>query len=240
MLVDAGPADTGFDSGERVVVPFLRQRRVSNLDLLILTHPHSDHYGGMRTLMEQVPVRLFAGNGQIEDSASFGSLLDKVKEQAIPVVTLEEGDRLLLDEKTSVTVLSPPEVRFWGTADDLNNNSLVLLFDLGGFSVLITGDAEGEAIGRLTAKDASFAATVLQVPHHGSRGAISGSFLQRLDAGFAVIPVGRNPFGHPHPEVLSLLADHVPFVYRTDLHGAITFFNSGGHWSVRVQANSDR
>ncbi len=235
VLVDAGPADTGFDSGERIVLPFLRQRRVRSLDLLILTHPHSDHYGGMRALAEQVPVRLFASSGQSEESAAFGRLLATLESRNVQAVELQAGDRLLLDRRTTVTVLSPPEEKFWGTSDDVNNNSLVLLFDLDGFGILITGDAEKEALGRLAGAGELPAAAVLQVPHHGSRSAMPEDFLKALDARVAVIPVGKNPFGHPHPETLSLLQAHVPAVFRTDLHGAVTFYNSGGSWRVRTQ-----
>lgn len=236
VLVDAGGNREGsFDPGERVVLPYLRARRVRTLDLLILTHPHRDHYGGMKAVVENLRVRLFVGNGEMDDSPAFEELAAALARAGVPVLALGAGERIVLDRQTAVDVLSPPLHKFRGTVDDANNNSLVLRLVHRGSSLLITGDAEKEAQAWLLLENpAALQSDVLQVPHHGSRSALSEEFLQAVGARAAVISVGKNTFGHPHAEVLELLANHGVTLFRTDLHGAITFKAVGEGWHART------
>ncbi len=231
VLVDAGGSRGGsFDPGERVVLPFLLQRQVKKLDLLMLTHPHEDHYGGMSAVVNRLPVGRFVSSGEREDSPSFTGLLASLKEHSIPLVDLSAGDRIILDSVTSISILSPPQIKLAGTIDDVNNNSLVMLLEYGSFSLLVTGDAEREALELLVAANVLPAVTVLQVPHHGSRHALFPALLEALKPQAAVIPCGRNPFGHPHAETLDLLFCYVPYVYRTDTDGGVTFYSNGSDW----------
>ncbi|MBT9171669.1 MAG: ComE operon protein 3 [Syntrophomonadaceae bacterium] len=237
VLVDAGGRPGGaFDPGERIVLPYLRSRRAADLDLLILTHPSEDHHGGMPAVLSRITVRRFAGNGESDNTPSFLTLKEQLSRAAVPETVLSGGERLYFGSDVVIEVLSPPAERFRHTADDSNNNALVLRLRYRDFSLLLTADAETEALARLVREQPeSLAATVLQVPHHGSRRAMSAAFLEAVGASAAVISVGRNLYGHPHPEALSLLQQAGATVFRTDLQGAVTIRSDGSGWTIMPQ-----
>jgi competence protein ComEC len=237
ILLDAGGRRGGtFDPGERIVLPYLRSRRVTSLDLLVLTHPSEDHHGGMPAVLSGIAVRRFAGNGERDDTASFLAVKEKLAAAAIPTMVLAGGDRLLLGEELVLEVLSPPPEKFSYTVDDVNNNALIKRLKFNDFSVLFTSDGEHEALERLVRlQPESLSAVVLQVPHHGSRRAMSEQFLAAVGAQAAVISVGRNTYGHPHEEALMLLAQEKMTIFRTDLHGAVTIRSDGFRWSIESQ-----
>jgi competence protein ComEC len=242
VLVDAGGRPGGsFDPGARIVLPYLRSRRAADLDLLILTHPSEDHHGGMPAVLSSITVRSFAGNGETDTSPSFLTLKEQLSLAAVPQMVLSGGERLHFGGDMTMEVLSPPAERFRHTADDANNNALVLRLCYREFSLLLTADAEAEALARLVREQPeSLAATVLQVPHHGSRKAMSAAFLEAVGASAAVISVGRNLYGHPHPETLSLLQQAGAEIFRTDLHGAVTIRSDGSGWTITPQLRASK
>jgi len=237
ILVDAGGRPgSSFDPGERVVLPYLRSRRVASLDLLILTHPSEDHHGGMPAVLTGMGVRRFASNGDTTDTASFQAIRERLALAAIPEMLLSGGDRLRLGAEVVLEVLSPPPQKFRHTVDDVNNNALVLRLTFREFSLLLTSDAEREALDRLVREQPdSLSATVLQVPHHGSRRAMSDGFVEAVGARAAVISVGSNTYGHPHAEALLLLAQNEAAIFRTDRYGAVTIRSDGYGWQLRPQ-----
>ena len=226
LLVDAGSEK----SGENVILPYFRRKNIRRLSLLVLTHPHDDHYGGMQEIMAKLPVEAFASSGMDEDSDAFYRLKSLIDESGIPNYKLAAGYSISIDG-VQISVLSPPAEYFAFTADDANNNSLVMRVAYGDFRCLLTGDAAAAAIDRLAKEYKEDIETdVLQVPHHGSRGSADDLFLQLSSPHTAVVSVGSNPFGHPHAETLYLLAKHNIRVYRTDLHGAVTITTDGSFW----------
>lgn len=231
ILIDAGGGMRN-DPGKHFVLPYLRNRRIGALDLLVLTHPHADHYGGLNSVAGHIPAGMFLSSGDKEDSDAFRSLLALLHEKKIPLRQVVEGSRVILDRDIYMDVLSPPQKRFRYTGEDENNNSLVLRITYGSFSLLITGDAEREAIARLVKEKKDIRSTVLQVPHHGSRRAPDDTFFAALGAEAAVISVGRNRFGHPHPDTLEMLQRNRVAVYRTDIHGAVTVTSNGSVWQI--------
>jgi competence protein ComEC len=234
LLIDAG-GRAGFDTGSRIILPYLRASGARQLDLMILTHPHFDHYGGMASLAQRLPVRAFICNGESDESETFSLLRETLIHSGTATYAVEAGYSFTLDG-IAFAVLSPPAQRFSATGDDVNNNSLVLQMRYGDFTLMITGDAESEAISRLLREGHQIDAFVLQVPHHGSRGALSPDFLAAAGTRIAVIPVGPNTFGHPHPDTLTLLAGQNIAIYRTDLHGAVTISSCGKTWHVETVA----
>lgn len=240
LLMDAGGRKGGdFDTGERILLPFLYDRRVKKLDLVILSHPHEDHYGGLPFLLDRFPVALFACNGAEDTSATYLKLKEMLAAREIPVIKLKEGDTIYLGDETVIRVLSPPDPPFAGIEDETNNNSLVLHLAFRDFALLLTGDAEERATGRLAAEyGGTLNSNLLQVPHHGSRNAMAAPFLAAVQAEAAVISAGRNVFGHPHPETLEQLSGHNVQVYRTDINGAVTFLTDGKNWETRTMLSS--
>jgi|LSQX01.3.fsa_nt_gb competence protein ComEC len=232
VLIDAG-SNTIKNVGENVLLPYLRRRRAQKAEFIILTHPHADHYSGMHAIATALPVGAFISNGQHEGTETYAQLLGLLAERNIPVHTVTAGWKLSLDG-VQIRFLSPPAAYLHGTGDDLNNNSLVLLVSYGNFSCLVTGDAEAAAMAGVEQEwDGGRTVQVLQVPHHGSRAVLSAAFLDRIGAEAAVISVGKNSFGHPHPETLELLSAKGLQIYRTDLHGAVTVASDGRSWSCR-------
>ncbi|MBS3947732.1 MAG: DNA internalization-related competence protein ComEC/Rec2 [Dethiobacter sp.] len=238
ILVDAGGGRPGsnFDPGERIVLPYLRSRRVASLDLLVLTHPSEDHHGGMPAVLSGIAVRRFASNGETDDNETFLAVRELLAAAAVPELVLSGGDRLLFGENVVLEVLSPPLEKIRHTVDDVNNNALVLRLSFRDFSLLLTSDAEREALDRLLHQQPGrLSADVLQVPHHGSRRAMSAALLEAVGAETAVISVGRNTYGHPHAEALLLLQQKESAIFRTDLHGAVTIRSDGSGWTVEPQ-----
>ncbi|MCR3921608.1 MAG: DNA internalization-related competence protein ComEC/Rec2 [Firmicutes bacterium] len=232
LLVDAGGG--AFDVGEHVILPYLRANHVRKLDMLILTHPHEDHFGGMNTIVSQMPIDAFIDNGEQEQSASFTELRMQLTAKNIPHTVVAADYQLTLDG-IQINILSPPASHFINSGDDVNNNSLVLRLSYGNFSALLMGDAETFAVTQLLqTKRGKLTATVLQVPHHGSRNALSVAFLEEVSPQVAVISVGNNVFGHPHVETLTLLCDQDIEIFRTDLHGAVTITTDGECWQSQA------
>ncbi|NLM51605.1 MAG: DNA internalization-related competence protein ComEC/Rec2, partial [Firmicutes bacterium] len=223
ILVDAGTAQ----AGEAVVVPYLRTQAVKKIDLLLLTHPHDDHYGGMVPVVENFRVAAIAGSGLREETASYAAWEKLCKERHIPYYTVKQGNVLTLGE-LKIHILWPPVDYLKNTGDDLNNNSLVLHINFKDFSCLVTGDLEEAGLKNLlVTQRGKLKADVVQIPHHGSRNAYLAQFLQAAAPKLAVIPVGPNPYGHPHADVLAQIAQSGCGLYRTDQHGAVTITSDG-------------
>ncbi|NLM52648.1 MAG: DNA internalization-related competence protein ComEC/Rec2, partial [Firmicutes bacterium] len=223
ILIDAGTAQ----AGESVLVPFLRTQRLKSIDLMILTHPHDDHYGGMVPVLENFQVAAFAGNGLAEKTESYATLERLCQEQQIPCFIVKQGSVLTLGE-VKIKVLWPPAGHIKNTGDDLNNNSLVMQVFYRDFSCLVTGDLEEAGLKSLLAtQSGKLKADLVQIPHHGSRNTYLPQFLEAVAPQIAVIPVGPNLYGHPHTEVLTQIAQTGCSLYRTDRHGAVTVTGDG-------------
>ena len=237
MLVDAGgwpgELEAGEGASDRVVVPYLRHLGVNRLDVLVITHPHEDHAGGVRGVIERIPVGMVvvspAGRGAEGPQVAppYTRLLEWLGEGGRTVVAASAGDRLNLDPDVQIQVLAPPVPLLNNTRSDLNNASLVLRLDYGNTSVLLTGDIEAEAQAWLLATGVPLEVDMLKVPHHGSRFS-EQNFFTTASPRVAMICVGaRNNFGHPDRQVLDLLEEQGALVYRTDLNGAVIVSSNG-------------
>ena len=225
ILIDAGEVDEGD-----LVVSDLRKLDVDHIDLLVATHPHSDHIGGMQKVLAAFPVGKVLDSGMPHTSPLYEHFLETVDNDTIPYLAAEQGQTIDLDPSLSILVLSPPKEHL-GT--DLNTNSIVLKISYGTISFLFTGDAGDIAEQALLKTGYSPEAQVLKVAHHGSSDATSGAFLTRVHPEVAVISVGQdNPFGHPHRETLDALQAAVPAIYRTDRDGTILIRSDGASYSV--------
>ena len=130
-------------------------------------------------------------------------------------------------------IISPARELFSHTDDDVNNNSLVIKLVYNDFSLLLMGDAEEVAVAQiLQLPSPQLQANVLQVPHHGSRDAMSAALLEAVRPQAAVISVGKNIFGHPHAETLDILKEQQVDIFRTDCHGAVTIESDGKGWQI--------
>src|SRR5215467_248625 len=228
LLVDGGPGgNQRLDVGESVLAPFLWNRPTQRLDVVALTHPDSDHSGGLRAVLTRFGVREFWENGRWITGTE--ETLRAVERSGACRRTLVAGQRLWLGSAL-LTVLNPDGSR---PLDDpppegQNEESLVLRLDWRGFSLLLTGDLGGPGEERLLADHAPVRALALKVGHHGSRYSSTGAFLDAVEPAVAIISVGaRNSFGHPTPEVLGRLEAAGARIYRTDRDGAVILETDG-------------
>ncbi|MDR1797665.1 MAG: ComEC/Rec2 family competence protein [Clostridiales Family XIII bacterium] len=213
-LMDGGGRD-GYDTGQKTLAPYLYANGVTHLDGTFVSHLHTDHFQGLVDLaqiMDIGPVYVY--------EASAGEC-----KEALPgatIVPLAAGDKVLLGKSgAEAEVLYPPK-GMPKDPEDENKNSLIIRFEDGGASVLMTGDVGFEGEGALLGSGADARTDVLKVGHHGSKYSTSDAFLEATAPACAVIQVGKNnTYGHPTPETLAKLSGHGIMTYRNDLDGAV-------------------
>jgi competence protein ComEC len=236
VLIDGGGRQEGSVSdpdrddmtGRSIVVPFLRKKGINELDLVVLTHPHEDHVGGLPYVLDKLKVDMVLESGQTHTSRSYYRFLKLIEQKHIPYMLARAGQVIDLGAGVKGYVLNPSDPFISGTISDLNNNSVVIRLVYGRTSFLLMGDAAFEAEDRMLSSGLSLKSDVLKVGHHGSRTSTSDSFLDAVRPRYAVISVGaRNKFGHPSQETLERLSSYGIKVFRTDLSGAVIFKSDG-------------
>jgi len=229
IVVDAGPAGDRSDAGRRVVAPFLDRHGVRDLALIVVSHAHADHLGGVPAVLARFHAGLVLEPGALFPDPRYTAFLGELQNRHIPWHPVHGGERFTLDS-VSFTVLHPvPGWAGWG--EDLNEDSVVLLVEYRAFQALFAGDAgfpaEAAMAGKVRPVD------VLKVGHHGSRGSTGDAWLAALQPKAAVISVGRNDYGHPSAVTLARLSKGVPDVLRTDRDGTVTVTTDGARMTVR-------
>jgi competence protein ComEC len=218
---EAGTAivvDTGPDPG--LVDACLDRLGVGSIALIVLTHLHADHVDGLSGALDgRSAGTIVVGPGR-EPAAAWRQVTALAAERGVPVRQVGPGDAVTVGDAT-LTVLGPA-TEFTGTDSDPNNDSVVVMADVAGTRILLTGDIEIEAQQALLNAGADLDADVLKAPHHGSSKLLE-RFVDRVSPELAVIGVGAgNDYGHPSPKALSLLErEGVRTVLRTDTQGDV-------------------
>jgi len=199
-----------------------------NIDVVILTHPHEDHLVGLLEVLRRYQVGQVMESGFAEDCPAYAEWCRLLSDKRVPQTIIRRGQRVDLGDGISLDVIHPPNEFMQDTGEDANNNSVTLRLVWNRISFLLTGDlcGEGETYIIHSVQSHGLKSTVLKVAHHGSPTSTSQHFLDVVNPEVAVISVGQdNGFGHPSSVVLKSL-DALP-VYRTDLHGTISFETDG-------------
>ena len=221
-LIDAGPYEV-----QDTLPDDLRTLGVEKIELLVMTHPHADHIGGMPAILEEFEVKTLLLPVLDEEDSQTGLLartLDTAREQGTELISAQDDMELSLGSGT-ITVLSTGLLPEDGDSSELGNNgSLCLRFSAGNFSFLDTGDAEKDSEADLLVRyGRELRSTVFKAGHHGSSTSNTEDFLRAVSPELVVASCGlNNDYGHPHHEVVQRLENLGIPLCRTDLDGSVT------------------
>ena len=238
MMIDGGGFPEGsFDVGKSVLAPFLYHRRISNIDMVALSHPHPDHLLGLIYVMNNFAVRQAWRSNLPIDLDEYPEWEKAIKRNNIDVYYLSNKSPERIFNGVRVNVLWPPDY----PVKDLNNlsyneinyYSVVLKITYGKVKFLIPGDISSDTEMQLIKSKADIKSDVLIVPHHGSVYSSSAEFIKAVGCRYAIVSAGKsNIFKHPHPLVLQRYHEAGVRVFRTDRDGAITFTTDGNKLNI--------
>jgi competence protein ComEC len=210
MLIDGGSADSG-------IVDYLRGKGVTRIDLMVATHPHEDHIGGLIQVLEAIPVTRVVTNGQPHTTVTYEHFLDAILNSGAEYSEVGRGDTITLGE-LKFSVLNPGST-LW---DDLNTSSLVLSLLYGQTTFLFMGDAGMVAEGSMIEAGSPLKANILKVGHHGSCSATGTTFLQAVQPEVGIYSAGlNNQYGFPCAATVNALHQDGVLVLGTEVIGSI-------------------
>ena len=220
MLVDA--ADNYYGMG---IIKYIEKAGYSRIDYLVATHPHADHIGSMAYVVRNFDVRSIMMPKVETGTVQYESLLKAIENKKLKIKNGRAGVNIVKTDDFTADVIAPDTF----DANDLNNCSLVIKLTCGKRSFLLTGDAGKGVLNG--AKDLQ--SDVLKAGHHGSKTSLSRSLLEKISPDITVISCGKNnDYGHPHKEVLEMLADAHSTVYRTDKDKTVIISTDGNTLTV--------
>lgn len=224
ILIDGGP-DESILSCLTNHMPFWDR----NIELVILTHPHSDHLTGLLAVLKRYNVSYFYKGGREDKNSNQLTELEKLlKEKGLAIKSLSQGDKFNFKDKVLFTTLWPIKEHAFNA--DENDQSVVELLSFGDFQTLLTGDLEASYINKIQIKEPI---EILKIPHHGSKTGTTKEMLQKINPGLAIISVGKNNrYHHPAGETLKIIKDLNINVLRTDLNGEIEIITDGKEWKI--------
>lgn len=238
MLIRCDGADILIDAGENnqgdTVNAYLDKIGVEDLDLVIGTHAHSDHIGGMDIVLSAYQADAVVlppmKESVIPTTRTYEDLLYAIGGQGLEITTAVPGDTYTFGDGT-LEILGPVK-----EYDDLNDTSVVCRFQYGQVSFLFTGDMEADAEADLLQSGADVQADFLKLGHHGSSTSTSEDFLRAVNPSVCLIEVGEgNSYNHPHAETMALVEEFGCKIFRTDLNGSIVVQTDGENWDITTE-----
>jgi len=235
IMIDGGgfSDNSNFDVGSRIIAPLLWKKKIKTVDLLVLSHPNSDHLNGLIYLADHFNVKTLWTNDEPRPTLGYRELMKVCARRGILSPTYAHMERGHLISGVQLDLLYPPQDFMDHKESDrwrsTNNNSLVVKASYGEASFLFAGDimvpAERELVDLAGSRLAS---RVLIAPHHGSRSSSSQQFLEAVAPEVVVVSCSRNGrFNFPHPAILERYKDLEVSIFRTDLNGAVRLSTDG-------------
>ncbi len=205
----------------------LKAQGVDHLDLVIATHPHADHIGGMQTVLQSYPVKRYVDNGLPHTTQTYAGVMTEIETRNIPYQAGVRGTVFNLDDGAKLEILFPNGTALSGTRSDLNANSVVTRLTHGDDCFLFVGDSEQPTEQALLTAGLG-QCDVLKVAHHGSQYSSTQPFLDAVKPTIALISCGvGNSYHHPGPDTVERIRAMGAAIYRTDESGQITVTSTG-------------
>lgn len=228
ILIDAGPKS---DSDK--LMKQLEEKNIDDFEIVIATHPHEDHIGGMTKVLENYKVESFYMPKITHNTKTFENMINAVEKQGIKINVLKDGVNIDIGEGALLETFSPIQE----TYDNLNNYSPIMKLTFGSKSFLFTGDAEKEVEKEVLNKySAELDADVIKFGHHGSSTSSSKEFIEAVSPSYGIISCGAdNSYGHPHKEIIELINTMNIKAYRTDTQGQITIISDGNNIEIETE-----
>ena len=242
IMYDAGEGDDPDNkyskyrgAGRKAILPVLRGEHIKKIDVIVGSHPHSDHLGGFLSLLnsDEFEIGEVLDPGMVHPTPTYKAFLELIEAEGIPYRVARDGDILNWGPDVFVQVISPPKGQLW---KNTNDNSVTIKLIYGKTSFLFTGDIEKSAIDNLINEyGPRIKADVVQVPHHGSNTSNNKNFIRLVGAAHAVTSgTGGPPFGHPTPETVKRWRESGAQMHHTHQSGDITFISDGKNIRVKT------
>ncbi|MGH7203287.1 MAG: ComEC/Rec2 family competence protein [Candidatus Levyibacteriota bacterium] len=233
ILNDGGPDQKVMDCLARHM-PFWE----NSIDLMILTHPHADHFFGMFEVLQKYQVKAFATEDLMNKTRGYEEFLKLLSQKQVPQRRVYAGDKWRVGQ-VSLHIVGPTEEYLSQTSpggtigESKEFASVITEISYGSFNVLLTGDSQASGLDNAL-NNINSNLIVLQSPHHGSTTGLNASVLQALAPQVAVISVGaHNKYGHPSPQTLDLYKTYgIPY-HRTDQEGDVEIVSDGKSWQIK-------
>ncbi len=230
ILIDGGPDDTVLSELNDTLPVFVKK-----IDLVILTHPDSDHITGLVEVLKYYNVEKVAFNPVDKSTNIYSEFVGTIEDKNIENIELRDDDDFKFGCCIDVDVLWPEKGDDLNKIQPVNNISIAIKLTYGDFEAILAGDLESASEAQITNHN-DIDADLLKVNHHGSNTSSIEPFLREISPELAVIQVGaNNKFGHPTGETLEKLKDIGAGVYRNDLNGKIEIQSDGFSWSVECE-----
>lgn len=235
ILIDAGDQE-----GSAKLVAYLKERNIKDIDLVIISHPHLDHYGGLLKAVKNLNIKQIYDSGVPTNSSTYLKLLKLLNQKKVKLTIARKNQELKFSDGINLKILAPEDPLFDNTRSDTNNASIVAKLTHNKISFLFTGDIEEESQDRMIKNNPNLLnSTILKVAHHGSRYTTSNEFLDLVKPKIAVISCEEgNSYGHPHKETLDRLKSKSIPVYRTDISGNIIVTTDGNDYKIQTKKSS--
>ncbi|MEE9189622.1 MAG: DNA internalization-related competence protein ComEC/Rec2 [Candidatus Neomarinimicrobiota bacterium] len=232
MLIDSGPANPWYDTGEKVILPAAKYLGIKRFNWLVLSHPHNDHVGGAVSIIESIPVDTVIDTYSSFQSSTYKYLKSQITKKGISYKKVTAGETNSFGQNTFIQILAPDTS--WSKHQlNVNNSSIVLKLFYGEKSFIFMGDLEQDGESELLRSEQYLKSDLIKVGHHGSITSSSKPLINAIQPDFAVISLGnKNKFGHPSTIILNRYREQNVNVFRTDEQGAAWFFSDGKNVEV--------